>query len=160
MNKLVKLQRFVWRLEDATLALMLFSMILVAVVQIVLRNFFGTGLLWADAFVRVLVLWTALLGAMVAARSGRHINMDVITPLLPHAIKNIVRHINHLAVSIISSLACVFGVRFVMSEYESGLLSFLNIPLWMTQTVIPLAFGVIAWRYFGHVFSSAQEKRS
>jgi len=64
------------RVEDAALILALASMLVMALAQIVLRNFFDTGLLWAEPFLRILVLWVAMLGGMVATREGRHIAID------------------------------------------------------------------------------------
>jgi len=77
---LPSLLRLVHRAEDALLVAMLALMIGVAVTQIVLRNGFDGGLLWGDAFLRVLVLWIGLTGALVASRDRRHINIDVISP--------------------------------------------------------------------------------
>ncbi|MBK6758569.1 MAG: hypothetical protein IPG70_13625 [Moraxellaceae bacterium] len=56
----------VHRLEDSILVALLLAMIVLAVTQIALRNGFDTGITWADALLRVMVLWIALLGAMVA----------------------------------------------------------------------------------------------
>lgn len=154
MTKFTKARQLLWRVEDTTLALMLFAMILVAVIQIILRNVFGTGLLWADAFVRVLVLWTALIGAMVAARSARHIGMDILTTYLPNNLQTAVHRINYAAVCIITVLASFFATKFVISEYETELRAFLDVPMWMTQTVIPLAFAVIALRYAANAFAA------
>ena len=48
--------------------LALVSILVMALIQIVLRNVFDSGLLWAESFLRILVLWIAILGAMVATR--------------------------------------------------------------------------------------------
>ena len=69
-NKALILMR---RLEEALLALLLTAMIGVAAVQVVLRNFFDSGLYWGDSAVRVIVLWVAMLGAMVASRHDERI---------------------------------------------------------------------------------------
>lgn len=53
-------------------------MVLVAVMvglsfyQVLLRQLFGTGLLWADTLTRHLVLWVGFLGAALAAAEGKH----------------------------------------------------------------------------------------
>lgn len=51
----------VHRLEDSILVALLLAMIVLAVTQIALRNGFDTGITWADALLRVMVLWIALL---------------------------------------------------------------------------------------------------
>ena len=45
------------RLEQILIAALLTAMILIAFSQIVLRNFFDTGIAWGDALVRYLVVW-------------------------------------------------------------------------------------------------------
>ena len=47
------------RLEDGALVLALVSMLVMALTQIVLRNVFDSGFLWAESFLRILVLWVA-----------------------------------------------------------------------------------------------------
>ncbi|MDP6265026.1 MAG: TRAP transporter small permease subunit, partial [Pseudomonadales bacterium] len=75
--------RVIHLIEDSALVISLLTMMTVAVVQIALRNFFDSGMFWADSFVRILVLWVALLGAMVATRENNHIKIDVLSRYLP-----------------------------------------------------------------------------
>jgi TRAP-type C4-dicarboxylate transport system permease small subunit len=66
------------RVEQALLVVLLSVLILIAFSQIILRNFFSTGIAWGDALVRSLVLWTGFIGATIAAREGQHISIDVV----------------------------------------------------------------------------------
>ncbi len=74
--------RFLHRLEDSLLVILLTTLILLASTQIFLRNLFDTGLVWIDPLLRVMVLWLGLLGAAVAAREHKHIQIDILTRLL------------------------------------------------------------------------------
>ena len=69
--------------EDLLLATLLGSLVLVALAQIGLRLFFGSGLEWAEPVSQMGVLWLALLGALGAARSHRHIAIDALPRMLP-----------------------------------------------------------------------------
>ena len=51
--------------------------------QIVLRNVFSVGLVWADGFVRLLVLWIAVVGAIAASRDHKHIAIDALARVAP-----------------------------------------------------------------------------
>ena len=62
-----RLDRFGRFLENVALVTLLSAMMLLAVGQIVLREVFDTGIIWADELVRLIVLWLAMMGA---ARSG------------------------------------------------------------------------------------------
>jgi TRAP-type C4-dicarboxylate transport system permease small subunit len=69
---------FRW-VENLLLVALLGGLVLLASTQIVLRNFFSLGLTWADGLIRLMVLWLALVGAVAAAREGRHITMAALT---------------------------------------------------------------------------------
>ena len=56
------------RAEDALLVILLTAMIVLACTQILLRNFFDSGIVWIDPLLRVMVLWLGLVGATVATR--------------------------------------------------------------------------------------------
>ena len=71
---------WVRRLEDALLVLLLSAMIGVAAAQVFLRNFFDSGLYWGDSAVRVMVLWVAMIGAMLATSIGALINLPIAVP--------------------------------------------------------------------------------
>lgn len=79
MNSLRKLDRLLRYFEDAALTFLLGGMIILAVLQIGLRNFADTGFQWADPFLRILVLWLGLVGAIAATRDGKHINIDILS---------------------------------------------------------------------------------
>ena len=67
------------RIEDALLVLLLSIMIVLATTQILLRNFFDLGFVWADPLLRVMVLWLGMIGATVATRDNRHIRIDLLS---------------------------------------------------------------------------------
>ena len=52
------------RAETVVLVAFLGSMVVLAFLQVVLRNVFGTGLIWADTLVRHLVLWAGFFGGI------------------------------------------------------------------------------------------------
>ena len=67
------------KLEDWFLISMLATMVVLAVTQIFYRNIFGSGVVWIDPMLRVMVLWVAIAGAVVATRTDNHIRIDFFT---------------------------------------------------------------------------------
>ncbi|TNF86538.1 MAG: TRAP transporter small permease subunit, partial [Gammaproteobacteria bacterium] len=67
------------RAEDALLVILLTAMIVLACTQILLRNFFDSGIVWIDPLLRVMVLWIGLVGATVATRHNKHIRIDLLS---------------------------------------------------------------------------------
>ena len=74
-----RLDKKISRVEQVLVTILLTMMILLAFSQIVLRNFFATGISWGDSLVRYLVLWVGFIGAAIATREGKHINIDVVS---------------------------------------------------------------------------------
>ena len=70
-------------LETAVLVTLFSSMMLLAVGQIVLREVFNTGFVWADELIKLMVLWLAMVGSVAATRDNRHIRIDALSHVFP-----------------------------------------------------------------------------
>ena len=79
MHLLRRMDEKINRAERFLVAIFLTTMILVAFSQIVLRNFFSTGIDWGDALVRYLVVWVGFIGAAIATKESKHITIDVLS---------------------------------------------------------------------------------
>ncbi|MDY0375505.1 MAG: TRAP transporter small permease [Desulfobacterium sp.] len=141
--------RILHRLEDLTLVLLLSTMIVTAVLQIVLRNTTGSALVWGDTLVRILVLWVGLVGAMVATRQNKHINIDVVTRHLSPDAARAVNGITFLSAFLICLVTAWYSLLFVRMEFDFTTPAFANVPTWACQTIIPAAFLVMALRCLG-----------
>jgi TRAP-type C4-dicarboxylate transport system permease small subunit len=150
-NILAGLEKAGQRTEDAILVLILTSMILLAASQIVLRNFFGFGFIWADELLRMLVLWIAVAGAVAASRTDKHINIAVLDRFLPGKIKAGMKVIVDLFTAGVCGVITWYSINFVQTSYEYEDVLLGNVPAWMLQLVLPIGFGLITWRYL--VFS-------
>lgn len=133
--------------EKGFMTLLFFALLSTAALQIILRNFFDSGLLWGDDFIQAVVLWIGFVGATYASRNGSHINVDVISRFLPSAISRVVYRIVYLFTAIFCFVAAHFSWQFVQLEMEDNMLAFLNVPVWLTEIIIPISFVVIALRY-------------
>ncbi len=152
MNSFRKIHRLLLKAENLILTGLLLSMIVIAVAQILLRNVFGGGLLWADAYTRTCVLWIALVGAMLASRQQKHIVIDVFTQYLPTPWKILAQKFSLLSTALVCLAAAWFSLVLVMQEYQFGETAFGIIPNWWCQSIIPVAFMLIASRYFIAMF--------
>jgi TRAP-type C4-dicarboxylate transport system permease small subunit len=136
--------------EDAVLVLILTTMILLAASQIVLRNFFDIGFIWGDAMLRMLVLWLAVAGALAASRSDKHISIDVLNRFLPDRVSMGVKLVVHLFTAAVCGVVAWHSLAFVQTsrEFEDVLLG--NVPAWILQSILPVGFGLVSWRYLVH----------
>lgn len=152
MNSLRKLDQLLRYFENAVLTSLLGGMIILAVLQIGLRNFADTGFQWADPVLRILVLWLGLVGAIAATRDGKHINIDILSKYVAGRWQAGTNLLTELFAAIICALVGYFSYEFVLGEAEFGLVGAGNIPIWVYQSIIPIAFMLIGFRFLVRAF--------
>jgi len=135
------------RAEQTLITILLSLMILIAFLQIVLRNGFGTGLTWGDPLVRNMVLWTGFIGAAIATREGRHITIDVVSAWMPKQGKIVTGVITQLFSFIVCGLLAFAAMQFVRNEAQMGDVTFLGIAAWIPQIILPITFGLMSFRF-------------
>ncbi len=118
-----------------------------AVGQIILRNLFDSGLLWAESFLRILVLWVAVLGAMVATREKNHINIDALSRLVKGRWLLLTTVATAWFAAAICFTTAYYSVEFIQYEYEDGTIAFAEVPTWLCQSIIPFGFAVMGLRF-------------
>lgn len=135
-------------IENGLIILILGLMVLLSFLQVLLRNFFDTGILWGDIFLRHLVLWVGFIGASLATREEKHINIDLLTRIIS---KKLVPYAK-MAIDIVSIIVCLIlaaaGLKFLYFEIEANTILFKNVPTWYLQIIIPIGFLLIAFRFF------------
>ena len=137
-------------IEDGLLIVLLVFLIVMSGGQILFRNLFGFGLMDLDSFSRLLVLWLGMLGAVVAARSKKQINVDILSTRLPTRARAIAGIVIDLFTVAISALVAYYSWLFLLIEFESDATLFASLPPWTAIVILPLAFGLIAFHYTLH----------
>ena len=149
-----KILQLIARIEDGLLVLMLSAMIVLAGLQIIMRNIFQSGFTETDALLRVLVLWVGMIGAVVATRERRHISIDVLSRYVSDKTKSYVDVIINLFVMIVCGLLATHSMRMLLVDYDSGTIAFSKVPTWMLESILPIAFTIITLRYLMYSYQS------
>jgi len=147
VNRWERVDEVMARVEQTLLVTFLGFMIGIAFLQILLRNLFSTGLDWGDSLVRNLVLWTGFIGATLATKEGKHINIDVVSRWLPSLGKNVVTLITHLFSFFVCCGLTYAALKFIKNEVQMENITFLDIPAWIPEMILPLTFGLMAFRF-------------
>lgn len=142
-----KILQVIARIEDALLVFLLSSMIVLAGLQIILRNIFSTGITETDSLLKVLVLWVGMIGAVVASRERKHISIDILTRYVSDKTRQYVEVFIDLFVVFICSLLATHSMRMLLVDYESKTVAFSGVPTWLLESVLPVAFTIISLRY-------------
>jgi TRAP-type C4-dicarboxylate transport system permease small subunit len=147
MDRWDRIDEIVGRLEQILLGILLGTMILVAVIQIALRNVLSTGLAWGDQLVRNLVLWTGFIGAAVATREGKHISIDVVSRWISPKRKIDMEIITNGFSLLICALLTFAALKFVSNEIQMKSILFLGVPSWASEIILPVTLGVMTFRF-------------
>ena len=147
MDRWERLDEAIDRIETIIIVLFLSAMMLIAFLQIFLRNVFTTGLTWGEMILRNLVLWIGFIGATLATREGKHINIDVVSRSLPPLVRILVEAAIHLFSFVICGLLTYASLKFVMNEAEMKTMTVAGIPAWVMEVILPLTFGLMAFRF-------------
>lgn len=135
------------RFENGALVVLLTAMLVLAVVQIALRNLTGSGPGWADEALRLLVLWVGMFGALAASRDDRQLRIDLLSRYLSPGPRRIVEIVVHGVTAVICAILAWQSWRFVAAEAEYGATLFNDLPAWPFQLILPLGFALLAWRH-------------
>jgi TRAP-type C4-dicarboxylate transport system permease small subunit len=134
-------------LETALIVVILSGLMLLGGAQIVLRNFFSTGFAWGDGLARLAVLWLGLLGALAASGDGRHIAIGAVTRWLPQRWQVAAGVCADAFAAAVSAALAWVSWAFVADSREFGDTLLADVPAWWLQSMMPVAFAFMAWRF-------------
>jgi len=156
---IARLLNWLTQLENILLVVLLAAMVLLAAGQIVLRNFMNMSIAGSDQLLRLLVLWVAFMGAVAASREGKHIHVDAIVRWLPGRAHALARAVTDLFTLAVCGVLAYESARYLVNSRAAEEVAFADVPLWITASVLPLAFSLIGLRYclrlYHHVLQAA-----
>ena len=144
LTRLDQIGRFA---ENTALVVLLSAMMLLAVGQIVLREVFATGFVWADELVKLMVLWLAMLGSIAACRDNRHIRIDAISHFLPDSAIFVIRVVVDLFAACVCAVIAWHAWRYLQIEIEYEDTVLIDTPAWLAHLIVPLAFALLCYRF-------------
>jgi TRAP-type C4-dicarboxylate transport system permease small subunit len=142
-----RLDRLGQLLENIALVAMLGGMIVLGFGQIVLREVFETGFVWADELIKLMVLWLAMIGAVAASRDDRHIRIDVLSQVLPDSVIKFSRMLVDAFAAAVSAVVAWQAWRYLQLEIEFQDQVLIDTPAWIAHLIVPLAFALISYRF-------------
>jgi len=136
--------------ETFVLVALFAGLLLLAAAQILLRNGFSAGLVWADELIRLLVLWLAVAGAVAASRDQKHIAIELIARSLSADWRRMAVVVVNLFACIVSGVLAWQSWRFVRDSMEFGDMLLGDWPAWILQVSLPIGFALISYRFLVH----------
>ncbi len=145
MLLLKRFRSWLLQLETWLAAGSLFLLLVLALVQIVARNLFDTGIAEADNLTRYLVLYVTFFGAAVAVQRDRHIKIDVLCAFLsPSVLKKLYR-----PMQLFAGLVCAFLATAAIYYWRDAWLYAPDHERWLvlTSLVIPIGFILLSAQF-------------
>ncbi|MEE8108957.1 MAG: TRAP transporter small permease, partial [Gammaproteobacteria bacterium] len=99
---------------------------------------------------RILVLWLAILGALAASRDQRHIAIDALTRHLSPRLGMLAALFVSVFVAVVCGFICHASFLFVRGAYIANESVLGGQPAWVFQSILPIGFGLMSWRYLTH----------
>ena len=163
MQLITKLDQALAKAEEILLALLLVSMVVLAALQVLLRNIWDTGIDWADISVQNVTVIVGLLGAAVATSEGRHLNIDILSRVLKGKAKIILK----IVIGTFCLGICILLTQGGWGTFRANYTPWLEnipegwtathnlkeqffegtIPQWLSQIFLPFGFGLIGLHF-------------
>jgi tripartite ATP-independent transporter DctM subunit len=121
-------------------------MVALAAAELFVRRLGGTGIPGAGPIVQHLTLWLGFLGAAVAARDGRLLNLATSEYLPAGPARRWAGVVANSVGAAVATLLAVACWQLVQIERGSGGMVALGIPIWAAQLVLPVSLAVVALR--------------
>ncbi len=150
MKQHIHLIQWAYRFENGLVAIGLFLMAFIPLIEILSRIAGYAGLSGSTEYVQHLTLWVGFLGAILAAKEGRHLSMLAGVDLLPERIK----HNINIGTTVVSTAVCGSllwaGLELVHAEYGVAKPIAGWLPQWIAIIIMPIGFGMVALRLIWH----------
>ncbi|MFH1620428.1 MAG: TRAP transporter small permease [bacterium] len=159
MKFILAIEEYLVRTEKVLLVFLLFLMVALSFLQVVMRAVFSSGIMWADPFLRHVVMWTGMLGAVLASRYGKQFALDAVIEFFPERIRRFCEIVSVLFTAAVCGLLFFASYKFLRDEFTYGSTAFTigSLPVeagWL-ELIIPAAFLLVLFHTLLGIFRPA-----
>lgn len=118
---------------------------------------FPAGLNWAQPFALILTLWVSFIGASMATKENLHLKVEAVQQALPEKLQRISGLISGLFTAAFCLLLAYLSMKWAEGKHEEwqnsdhlgGLHVGVEIPYWMSFSIVPIAYLLMSVRFIG-----------
>jgi C4-dicarboxylate transporter, DctQ subunit len=145
--------RIIEGFEDLVVALGLGIATLAAFAEVVARFVFGTSTGAGGELTNYPIIWAAMIGAAVAARSGVHIGVDVLVKQMPPRIAKWTVLSSLLISALFTLILTVLGFQLVQFSYSTQQVTMeLLWPRWILFLSVPVGMALMTYHLLQELF--------
>lgn len=140
--------KYLKRLDEWLIALLLAAMTLLTFTQVVLRYVFNSGFTWAQELTTILFAFMIFIGISYGVRVGAHIGVDALVKLFTPKVRRIVSIIAVLFCLVYAGMVIYGSFQYVMKMRKIGIeLEDLPIPIWAVRAILPVGFLLLVLQF-------------
>lgn len=133
--------------ETTLLVVLLTAMAGVATYQILARNLFGGGIVWGSELVHVAMLWATMIGAVSAARTNRHIRIDLVARFGGEQLQRVAARLTAVFAAVLCGALGWYAIDVIRIDFTDGTPGVGAVPAWICEAIIPIAAAIMAVSY-------------
>ncbi len=140
--------KFLNKLDEWLIALMLAAMTLLTFSQVVMRYVFNSGFTWAVELTGILFACMIFIGISYGVRVGAHIGVDAVVKLLPPGFRRIASIAAVLLCLLYAGMVIYGSSIYVLKMKSAGIeLEDLPVQMWIVRAILPVGFVLLAVRF-------------
>ncbi len=140
--------KYLKRLDEWLIAILLAAMTLLTFTQVVMRYVFNSGFTWAVELTTVLFAFMIFIGISYGVRVGAHIGVDALVKLFPPGIRRLVSILAVLLCLVYAGMVIYGSWQYVMKMKMVGIeLEDMAIPMWTVRAILPIGFALLVLRF-------------
>ncbi len=113
--------------------------------NVIARYVFNSSLTWASELTIYFFLWSTFFGAAYCFKVDAHISVSVLLDKVPPKVAKALMLFSHLVTLVFLSAVSYYGYQYLVAFSDEMSID-LEIPMWIPESVIPVAFAFAAYR--------------
>ncbi len=140
--------KYLKRLDEWLIALMLAAMTFLTFIQVVLRYVFNSGFTWSLQLNTVMFAGMIFIGISYGVRVGAHIGVDAVVKLMKPRLRRATSILAVLLCLLYAGLVIYGSMIYVMKMKSAGIeMDDLPVQIWIARSILPVGFILLGMRF-------------
>jgi len=121
-------------------SVMMAALMLIVCVDLTLRYFFNSPLVWATEVTEILILYITFLGTAQVFKENSHVVIDIFLVAGSERRRRILGIVSNTLVGLVSAVLIYYGFLAAYNHYARGVFNptILETPIWLILVIIPV----------------------
>lgn len=155
-----KLDRALTTVENFILVFATLSPAIVLFVNVILRKFTMSAIVWAEEYSKFAIMWVVFGGCGVAVRYGAHAKITAFYDTLKGRAKLALDILVFLIFTAYAVFLVIYGIRFMQQAIEKHTISaFMMVPMWAIYLAVPFGGASVIIRLLQGIVKTCKQYR-